>query len=88
VDISKHIAIRNASLKIEMLLSLQLASHRSKCHILVVPASRTHLSLLLSVAMRDQRLTIPVRIDQHPPRGIVKREDRLMLADVVLSLVF
>jgi hypothetical protein len=87
--ISQNISpFRNASLKTEMFSSLQLASHRPRCLILIVPASRTHLSLLLGVAMRDQGFTIPVHLNQRPPGRIVKRENRLMFADVVSALVF
>lgn len=70
-----------------MLSSLQLNHHRTRCHILIVPASRAHLGLLFSFAMRDHGLTIPVRVYKRPPSRIVKREDRLMLADVVPALI-
>ena len=79
---------RNASLNAKMLSSLRLIHHRARCHISIVPASRTHLSLLLSFAMCDHGLTIPVRVYQRPPSRIVKRENRLMFADVVPALVF
>ena len=79
---------RNASLNAKMLSSLQLNHHRTRCHASVVPASRTHLSLLFSFAMCDHGLTIPVRVYQRPPSWIVNREDRLMLADIVLALFF
>lgn len=79
---------RNASLNAKMLSSLQLIHHRARCHISIVPASRAHLSLLFSFAMCDHGLTIPVRVYQRPPSMIVKREDRLMLADVVPALIF
>jgi len=85
--ISQNISrFRNASLKTEMFS--QLASHRPRCLILVVPAPRTHLSFLLGVAMCDQGFTIPIRLNQRSPGRIVKREDRLMFADVVFALVF
>lgn len=38
--------------------------------------------------MRDHGLTIPVRVYKRPPSRIVKREDRLMLANVVPALIF
>jgi hypothetical protein len=78
----------NASLNAKMLSSLQLIRHRNKWHTSIVPASRAHLSLLFGFAMCDHGLTIPVRFYERPPCRIVQREDRLMLADIVLALLF
>jgi len=53
----------------------------------VVPASRSHLSLLLLLTVSNHGLAVTIRLHQVLPSAVVEGENCLVFARIVLTLL-